>query len=69
MLGVNYAIYGCCSSRTTSGVSVYRSNTEGKTLLQLLLKMSTWKGKSKTKLCILVDYSFKPEFFNTLAIG
>ena len=31
--------------------------------------MTTWKGKSKTKLCILVDYSFKPVFSNTLAIG
>ena len=25
MLGVNYAMYGCSSARTTSGVSLYRS--------------------------------------------
>ena len=49
---VSYAVIGCCSSRTTLG----------KTLLQLLLKIvwhtAIWKGKLKTELCILVDFSY-----------
>ena len=36
--GVNYTIHGCSSSRTAPGVTLYRSNTGGKTLLQLLIK-------------------------------
>ena len=36
---LNFAIYGCSSSRTTPGVTIYRSNTRGKTLLQLLFKI------------------------------
>ena len=43
-----YNIYGCSSLRTTPGVSQYRSNTEGTTLLQLLLVLYA---------CILADYS------------
>ena len=47
--------------------------TGGKTLLQFLLKtewqMTIWKDKLKIELCILVDYSYQPEFFNILAIG
>ena len=36
---LNFAIYGCSSSRTTLGVTIFRSNTGGKTLLQLLFKI------------------------------
>ena len=36
---LNFAIYGCSSSRTTPGVTIFRSNTGGKTLLQLLFKI------------------------------
>ena len=35
----DYATYCCSPSRTTPGVTLHRSNTEGKTLLQLLLKI------------------------------
>ena len=63
MTGVNYAKYGCSSSRTSPGVTLYKSNTAGKTLMQLLLKigwwMKPWKDKLKTEL----------EFFNILEIG
>ena len=39
MLAVNYAIYGCSSSRTTPGfITIKEFHTGGKTLLQLLLK-------------------------------
>ena len=31
--------------------------------------MTIWKGKLNTKLCVLIDYSYWPKFFNTLAIG
>ena len=51
----------------------YRSNTGGATLLQLLLvirwQMTIWIAKLKTKQCIPVYYSCKPESFNILAIG
>ena len=40
MPGVNYAIYGCSSSRTTPGViTIQDLHTGGKTLLQLFLKI------------------------------
>ena len=32
-------------------------------------KSTVWKGHLKTKLCVLVDYSYHLEFFNILAIG
>ena len=31
--------------------------------------MAIWKVKLKTKLLVLVDYSYQPEFFNILAMG
>ena len=70
----NYVIYGYSSLRTTPGViTIQELHTGGKALLQLLLKigsyMTIWKGILKTKLCIFVDYSYLPEFFNMLAIG
>ena len=37
MLGVKCAIYDCSSTRETPVVSQQRGNTEGTTLLQLLL--------------------------------
>ena len=37
MPGVKYVIYGCYSARTNPGVSLYRSLTLEKILLQLLL--------------------------------
>ena len=40
MSGVyNYAICYCSSSRPSPGITLHRSNTGGKTLLQLLLKI------------------------------
>ena len=30
--------------------------------------MAVWKGKLNTKLCVLLDYSYKPKFFKILAI-
>ena len=63
MPAVNYVIHGYSSLRTTPGViTLHELHTGGKTLLQLLLKigwlMTIWKDKSKTELCILVDYSY-----------
>ena len=42
MLSGNCAIHGCSSSRTTPGVSQYKSNTGGTTLLQSLLVVRWW---------------------------
>ena len=63
MPAVNYVIYGCSSSKTISGViTIQELHTGGKTLSQLLLKigweMTNWEDKLKTKLCILVEYSY-----------
>ena len=56
MPGVNYAINDCSSFRITPGAISGRE-----TFLQLLHKiggyMIIWKGKLKTGLCILADYS------------
>ena len=69
---VNYVIYGCSSSRTTPGViTIEDLHTGEKTLLQLLLKIG-WSitiCKLKIQFCVLVDYSYLPEFFDILAIG
>ena len=72
MSGGKYTIYGCSFSRTTPGKSLYKNNTEGITLLQLLLVIELWIGiwkSSKIEHCILVDFSYWTEFFNILAIG
>ena len=52
-----YNIYGCSSLGATPGVSQYRSNTGGTTLLQLLLVLYA---------CILADYSlfYPPSLFD-----
>ena len=63
MPAVNYVIYGCSSSITTPGlITIQELYNRGTVLLKLWLKigwqMTIWKGKLKTELCILVDYSF-----------
>ena len=58
--GGRCAIYGCFSTRTIPGVTLYRSNVGG-TFLQLIFVVgwlkTTWKSKLKTKRCVRVDYS------------
>ena len=70
--GVNYVIYGCSSPRKTLEVSLYRSlNTGEKYYCSYYSRQidEIWKRKLNTELCILVDYSCRPKFFNILAIG
>ena len=59
--GVNYVIYGCFSARTTPGVSLYRSLILEENIVAVItqdkVKDEIWKGKLKTELCVLVDYS------------
>ena len=61
MPGVNYLIYGYSSTRTTPGVSLYRSLTLEENIVAVITQDrvidSSWKGKSKTKPSVLVDYS------------
>ena len=70
--GVNYVIYGCSSPRKTLEVSLYRSlNTGEKYYCSYYSRQidEIWKRILNTELCILVDYSCRPKFFNILAIG
>ena len=63
MPGVNYVIYGCSSARTTPGISLYRNLTLEENIVAVItqdkvIQMPIWKGKLKTELCVLVDYSY-----------
>ena len=63
MPGVNYVICGCSSARTTPGVSLYRSLTLEENIIVAVITQDrviddNWKGKLKTKLRTLVDYSY-----------
>ena len=63
MLDVNYVTYGWFSARTTPGVSLYRSLTLEENIVAVItqdkmIKMTIWKPKLKTELCVLVDYSY-----------
>ena len=71
MSGVNYLIYGCSYPRTTPGVSLYRSLTLEENTVAVITqdrvidredRVTVWKGKFKTKPCVLVDYSTWPKF-------
>ena len=59
--GVNYVIYGCFSARTTPGVSLYRSLTLEENIIAVITQdrvIDDRKSKLKTKVCVLVDYSY-----------
>ena len=62
MLGVNYAVYGCSSARTTAGVSLYRSLTLEENIVAVITQDraidDNLKSKLKTELCVLEDYSY-----------
>ena len=59
---VNYVIHGCSSARITPGVSPYRSLTLEENIIAVITHdrviEATWKGKLKSELCVLVDYSY-----------
>ena len=60
MPGVNYAIYGCSSARTTPGVSLYRSLTLEENIVAVITQYrvtdDNWNRQIENKLCVLVDY-------------
>ena len=62
MLGVNYVIYGCSSARLTPGVSLYQSLTLEENIVAVITQDrvidDNLKSKLKTKLYVLVDYSY-----------
>ena len=62
MPGVNYVIYGCFSARTTPGVSLYRSLTLEENIIAVITQDrvidDNLKRQIKSKLCVLVDYSY-----------
>ena len=62
ILGVNYVIYGCSSARLTPGVSSYQSLTLEENIVAVITQDrvidDNLKSKLKTKLYVLVDYSY-----------
>ena len=61
MPGVNYVIYGCSSARTAPGVSLYWSLTLEENIIAVITQgkmIDDRKSKLKTKVCVLVDYSY-----------
>ena len=63
MPGVNYRIYGCSSVRTAPGVSLYWSLTLEENIVVVItqdkvIDNNFGNGKLKTRLCVLVDYSY-----------
>ena len=61
MPGVNYVIYGCSSARTTPGVSLYWSLTLEENMIAVITQgkmIDDRKSKLKTKVFVLVDYSY-----------
>ena len=73
MPGVNYVIYGSSSARTTVGVSLYWSLTMREHFIAVITQdrviNDNLKKKIKTELCVRVDYSYLPTFFNILGTG
>ena len=74
MSGVNYVIYSCSSASTVPGVSPYRSLTLEENNVVVItqdrvIDDNFGKGRLKTGLCLLVDYSYELKIFNILAIG
>ena len=69
MPAVNYVIYGCFSSRTTPGVITIQELLTGGKTVAVVTQVRVIDGILKRKLCILVDYSYQPKFFNILASG
>ena len=71
MPGVNYVIYSC-SSAITTGVSLYWSFTLEENVIAVITQGrvidDNLKRQLKTELCVLLDYSYQPKFFNILAI-
>ena len=61
---VSYIIHGCPFARTTPEVSLYRSLTLEENIVAVInvtqdrVKDDNLKRKIKTKLCVLVDYSY-----------
>ena len=55
---VNYVIYGCSSARTTPGVSLYWSLKLKENIVAVITQDRVLDEKLKTKLCVLVDYSY-----------
>ena len=62
MLGVNCVIYGCSSARLTPEVSLYQSLTLEENIVAVITQDrvidDNLKSKLKTKLYVLVDYSY-----------
>ena len=63
MPGVNYGIYGCFSARTAPEVSLYWSLTLEEIIVEVItqdrvIDDNFGKGKLKTKLYVIVDYSY-----------
>ena len=58
MPDVNYVIYGCSSARTTPGVSLYWSLKLKENIVAVITQDRVLDEKLKTKLCVLVDYSY-----------
>ena len=66
---VNYVIYGCSPARTTPGESLYWSSTLEENIVAVITQDRVVDDNLKTKLCVLVNYSYKTKFFNILGIG
>ena len=62
MPGVNYVIYGCSSARLTPGVSLHQSLALEENIVAVITQDrvidDNLKSKLKTKLYVLVDYSY-----------
>ena len=69
ILSVNYVICGCSLAKATPGVSPYGSLTLEENIVAVITQDRVVDDNLKTKLYVLVDYSYKTKFFNILAIG
>ena len=74
MPAVNYVIFGCSSSRTIPVVIIIQQLHWRKNIIAVItqgrvIDENVSNSKLKTELCILVDYSYLPEFFKILAIA
>ena len=62
MPGVNYVIYCCSSARTTPRVSLKQSLTFEENIVPVITQdrviEDNLKRQVKTKVCVLVDYSY-----------
>ena len=54
-------------------LSLYRASHWRKNIVAVITQdrviIDNLKGKLETELCVVVDYSYSPKFFNILAIG